>query len=63
MPELFSTTFCASGRCIKGQIADKLRVIMCLSDPKNAEKERKELADLVREYDRLATEQNVHHVV
>jgi hypothetical protein len=60
MPEIFNTPFCAGGRCICKQIADKDRIIVCLSDPKNAAGERKERDVLVREYDRLATEQATH---
>jgi len=53
MSQLFHTDFCLSGQCIRHQIADLDRVIECLSDSKNAVKERKERDRLVREYQRL----------
>jgi len=47
-------------RCLCKIIADKDRIILCLSDPKNALKERKEHDAEVLKYDRLMDEQEGH---
>ena len=57
---LFGHTGCESIQCIRRAIADKCRVIICLSSPGNAEKERKELNELVLKYDKLMDEQSAH---
>lgn len=58
---IFNHEGCKSGQCICRAIADKDRYIIVLSDPKNAKAERNCHDVLVREYDRLMDEQEVHN--
>ena len=60
MSNLPTTSFCFPHRCLCKAIADKARLILCLSDPKNAVTERKDYNALVIEYDRLMDERNTH---
>ena len=62
VPEIFCHPGCCSGRCIRRAIADKDRIILCLSSPDNAKKERKEHDALVLEYDRQMEEMEIYGV-
>lgn len=50
MYKIFNTPCCS--RCICKEIANKDRIIVCLSDPRNADNERLDRDVLVRDYDR-----------
>lgn len=60
MTELPTTNFCYPHRCICREIADKDRIILCVSDPSNAAMEQRDHDRLVLKYDRLMDAQQRH---